>query len=260
MTEISLVGKTIVVTGASQGLGEGIAREAAASGAAGLCLTGRNEKRGREVAKSLSRNGTRAIFVPAELADPEACRRVIAEAERALGAIDGLVNAAGVTTRGTIEDTTVALWDEIFAVNLRAPFVLMQEAIRRMKKAGKGGSIVNVLSQSAHGGQPKLTAYATSKGALGILTKNVAYAVRRDRIRVNGLMIGWMDTPAEHAIQKAEGQPADWLQRAEAQMPFGRILRPDDVAGLTAWLLSDRGQMMTGALIDFDQNVIGAYD
>jgi NAD(P)-dependent dehydrogenase (short-subunit alcohol dehydrogenase family) len=128
------------------------------------------------------------------------------------------------------------------------------------KSAQKGGSIVNILSMSANGGQPFLFAYSTSKGALATLTKNNALALRKDRIRVNGLRIGWMETPGEHAIQKSDGNPANWLDLAAPKQPFGRILSVDDVAGLTHWLLADAGEMMTGSLIDFDQNVIGAYE
>jgi len=95
---------------------------------------------------------------------------------------------------------------------------------------------------------------------LATFTKNVAHALRRDRIRVNGLNIGWMDTPNEHIVQKAMGKPDNWLELAEATQPFGRLLKPLDVAKLTAYLLSDDSQMMTGSIIDYDQNVIGSYD
>jgi NAD(P)-dependent dehydrogenase (short-subunit alcohol dehydrogenase family) len=77
---------------------------------------------------------------------------------------------------------------------------------------------------------------------------------------VNGLRIGWMETPGEHAIQKKDGNPHNWLDLAAPKQPFGRILSVDDVAGLTGWLLSDAGMMMTGSLIDFDQNIVGAYE
>jgi NAD(P)-dependent dehydrogenase (short-subunit alcohol dehydrogenase family) len=174
--------------------------------------------------------------------------------------VDGLVNAAGLTDRGTIEDTSVELWDRLFDVNARAPFILMQEAVRRLQAAKRPGSIVNIITRSSHGGQPFLTAYSSSKGALAILTKNVAHAVRDHRIRVNGLNIGWTETPGEHAIQKRDGKPADWLARAEPNQPFGRLIKAKDVAVAAVYLLSDASEMMTGALIDFDQNVMGAYD
>jgi NAD(P)-dependent dehydrogenase (short-subunit alcohol dehydrogenase family) len=105
-----------------------------------------------------------------------------------------------------------------------------------------------------------VTAYSASKGALATLTKNVAHALRPERIRVNGICIGWMYTPHEHQVQIESGQPENWLELVEKDKPFKRLLRPQDVAYLTAYLLSDRSEMMTGSLIDFDQKVIGGLD
>ena len=260
MSELRVDGKVVLVTGGTQGVGEAIAREAAASGAKGLCITGREAARGAKVAKDLEAKGCPTLFVTADLADADACRTVAARAWERFGVVDGLVNAAGLTDRGTIEDTSVELWDKLFDVNARAPFILMQEHVRRLQAAKRPGSIVNIITRSSHGGQPFLTAYSSSKGALAILTKNVAHAVRNHRIRVNGLNIGWTETPGEHAIQKRDGKPADWLQRAEPSQPFGRLIKTHDVAVAAVYLLSDASEMMTGALIDFDQNVMGAYD
>ena len=170
------------------------------------------------------------------------------------------MNAAACTERGTLEDTTVEHWDKLMAINLRGPFLLMQDAVKVMQREGRGGSIVNILSMSAHGGTPNLTPYSVSKGALATLTRNAAHSQRKHRIRVNALNIGWMATPAEHAVQLKEGQPEDWLEAADKSTPFGRILRPSDVASMTIYLLSDLAAMMTGALIDFDQHVMGIYD
>jgi NAD(P)-dependent dehydrogenase (short-subunit alcohol dehydrogenase family) len=260
MSEIRVDGKVILVTGGTQGVGEAVAREAAASGAKGLCITGRDAARGAKVAKDLEDKGCPTLFVAADLGDAEACRRIAAQAWDRFGVVDGLVNAAGLTDRGTIENTSVELWDRLFDVNARAPFILMQETVRRLQAAKRPGSIVNIITRSSHGGQPFLTAYSSSKGALAILTKNVAHAVRTHRIRVNGLNIGWTETPGEHAIQKRDGKPADWLARAEPMQPFGRLIKAHDVATATLYLLSDASEMMTGALIDFDQHVMGAYD
>ena len=113
---------------------------------------------------------------------------------------------------------------------------------------------------SSHGGQPYLTAYCASKGALATLTKNVAHAVRADRIRVNGLNLGWAETPNEHKVQMADGAGKDWLSRAEADQPFGRLIKADDVARMCLFLLGPDSGIMTGALVDYDQNVMGAYD
>jgi NAD(P)-dependent dehydrogenase (short-subunit alcohol dehydrogenase family) len=261
MPHEKLKDRVVVVTGGTQGLGREIALRCARLGARGVAFCGRNETNGAAVAAEIAEVGAEPLFVPADLSSAQDCRRVVDAADGMFGRIDGLVNAAASTERGTIDDTSAEAWDEMMALNLRAPFLLMQGCIAVMRRGGRGGSIVNVLSVSAHGGQPKLTAYCTSKGALAVLTKNVAYAVRKDRIRVNGLNIGWMATPGEHAIQAAEGAPPDWLERADAAAPFGRIIRPADVARMVTFLLGDDGEMVTGSLIDFDTNVIvGAFD
>ena len=257
--KLSLDGKVILVTGAAQGVGEGVARAAAEAGAGGLVLTGRSTARGEALAKDISKTCP-AIFVAADLADPVAARRVVEAGAKRFPTIDGLVNAAGLTDRGTIFDTSVELWDLLYAVNVRAPFILTQEIARRLRDQKKPGSVVNVITMSSHGGQPFLTAYSSSKGALATLTKNTAHALRANRIRVNGLNIGWMDTPGECAIKKREGQPDNWLEIAEKSQPFGRLLKPKDAAVLAVYLLSDASELVTGSVIDVDQNVMGAYD
>lgn len=259
LPKVRLDGRVVLVTGGTSGIGEGCALAAAEAGAAGVCVTGRNAARGAAVVAKLKALGARAHFVAADLADAEATAGIVAEAEAALGVVDGLVNAAGLTDRGTILDTPAALWDRLFAVNARAPFLLTQAMARRLKDAGRHGAVVNVITMSSHGGQPFLTAYSASKGALATLTKNTALGLRGQRIRVNGINMGWADTPGEHLIQQKDGNPPDWLEKAQPTQPFGRLLRPQDVAGLATYLLSDAAEMMTGALIDFDQNVMGAY-
>lgn len=254
-----LDGRVILITGGTQGVGEATARICAQAGAAGLCITGRDARRGEAVAAELSKT-TPTIFVQALLEDSGQVRNVAAAAERRFGFFDGLVNAAGLTDRGTIEDTSVELWDRLMDVNVRAPFILTQEMARRLEAKGKPGAIVNIITRSSHGGQPFLTAYSTSKGALATLTKNTAHGLRKHRIRVNGINVGWMDTPGEHAIQVREGKPANWLEVAERAQPFGRLVKAQDMAVLSLYLLSDASMPMTGALIDYDQNVMGAYD
>ena len=255
----SLAGKYAIVTGSTQGLGEAIARLFVERGVAGLVICGRHRERGAAVAAALNSDACQVHFVQADLANVEDCRRIVAAADRHFGTVHVLVNAAGVSDRGTIWDTTPELWDWIMAVNVRAPFLLIQESIKIMRREDVAGSIVNIGSVSAYGSVPFLTPYATSKGALMTLTKNVAYAVMRDRIRINMLNIGWMDTPGENVIQhKYHDAGEDWLEKAEAGMPFGRLLKPEEVARAVAFLASEESGMMTGSIVDFDQSVQGA--
>ncbi|MFO7849622.1 MAG: oxidoreductase, partial [Spirochaetia bacterium] len=193
----TLSGKTLVITGGTEGLGRGVAKYCAEEGAEKILITGRSTERGKEAQKEIEERGTTCIFVPGDLQNEEDCRNVVREAESAFGDIDGLVNAAGLTNRGTLEDTTVESWNLLMDVNARAPFILTQEAVRVMKKNGTKGSIVNMISDNCHGGQPFLMAYAASKGALATLTKNLANALLEDHIRVNGICLGWMYTATE---------------------------------------------------------------
>ena len=261
MSEDSFRGRYAIVTGSTQGLGEATARLFAERGAAGLVVCGRSRERGQAVARDLSAGGCPTTFVAADLAHVADCRRIAAAADAAFGNVHALVNCAACTDRGTILDTTEELFDRMFAVNVRAPFFLLQDAAKIMRREGTPGTAVNVLSMSGHGGQPFICAYSGSKGALATLTRNVAFSLMRDRIRVNGLNIGWMDTPAEDAIQKkAHGAPDDWLASAEDRQPFGRLLKTAEVARAIAFLCADESGMMTGSIIDFDQSVLGAYD
>ncbi|MBZ9881387.1 SDR family oxidoreductase [Mesorhizobium sp. CA10] len=257
--EVRLDGKVVLVTGATQGIGRAIAETLARSGAAGLLITGRDQKRGDAATAELSAMGTPAAFAAADLGDPEAPVRLAQACIDHFGRIDGLVNAAGLTDRASFVDGTLDNWAALFAVNARAPFFLMQAAIADMKKRGQGGSIVNILSINAHCGSPELAVYSATKGALATLTKNAANAHRFDRIRVNGINVGWTDTPAERVMQaETLGHGPGWLDAANATQPFGRLLSVTDIANLAVFLLSDAAGPMTGALIDQEQWVIGA--
>ena len=195
---------------------------------------------------------------PGDLQELANCRRVIAAAEEAFGTLHVLVNAAAVTDRGSIWDTSPELYDRIMQVNARAPFFLIQDAVKLMQRGNIAGSIVNISSVVTRGGAPWLSAYAMAKSALNVLTRNVAYAVMRSRIRVNAINVGWMDTPAEDVVQRRyHSAGGDWLPAAEARMPFGRLLKPQEVARAVAFLASDESGMMTGSVIDFDQSVPG---
>lgn len=258
LSNLSMDGKIAVVTGSTQGLGEAIAHLFVERGVSGLVITGRNKERGAKVKKDLEAKGAKVTFVEAELNQLADVRRIIAACGDSFGRIDTLVNSAGMTDRGSIWDTTEERYDDVFDINVKAPFFLMQDALHLMKKSKTKGSIVNILSMSGHGGQDFITAYCASKGALATLTRNVAFSVMNYQIRVNGLNIGWMDTPGEDRIMKTYHGSADgWLKSAEAGRPFGRLIKPAEVARACAYLCSAESGLITGSIIDFDQNVLG---
>jgi hypothetical protein len=257
-----LEGKIAVITGGTQGLGATVARLFAERGAAGLVICGRNTAKGEAKANEISvATGARVVFHPADLENVDDARAVIDRADCEFGRVDALVNVAAITDRGTILDTSPELFDRMFAINVRAPFFLMQEAIKIMRREKIEGTIVNIGSMSAMAGQPFIAAYCTSKGALETLTKNTAYALLRNRIRVNGLNIGWMSTEGEDRIQREfHGASGDWLEKAAVSQPFGRLVDPEEVARACVYLSSAESGLMTGSVICLDQSVWGAYD
>jgi len=257
-----LEGKIAVITGGTQGLGAAIARLFGDRGASGIVICGRSREKGVAKAREIQdATGAKVVFVAADLGKVEDCRAVIARAEDEFGRIDALVNAAASTDRGTIIDTSPELFDMIFTVNVRGPFFLMQDTIRLMRREKIAGTIVNICSMSGKAGQPFIAAYCASKGALATLTQNTAYAVLRNRIRVNGLNIGWMATEGEDRIQvQYHGANSNWLIEAAAAQPFGRLIDPNEVARAVAFLSSDESGLMTGSMVNYDQSIWGAYD
>jgi NAD(P)-dependent dehydrogenase (short-subunit alcohol dehydrogenase family) len=250
-----------IVTGGGQGIGFAIAKRLVAEGCRKLVLVGRSEEKGRKAVAGLSTSGADVRFVPADLGKVEDCRRVVDTALAAFGTINALANAAGSSERGSLIDTTPDIFDRLFAINVRGPFFLMQGVVKALIDAGEAGSIVNVLSMSGHGGQPFLAPYSSSKGALATLTKNVAYGYRSKRIRCNAVLPGWMDTEGEDEVQKKWHNAADdWLAKAEAKQPMGQLVKPDQLADLVCYLLSPHSGVVTGSLIDYDQNVVGTSE
>lgn len=256
-----LSGKIILISGGTQGLGEATARQCAASGAAGLVLGGRSRSLGDALAAEFTANGTPSIFVQADMGDPSSTAAVAGAADERFGVVHGLVNVAAATFRDDIWTATPDGWDAMFALNVRAPFFLIQACAKIMRREAVKGSVVSIGSMSGYGGQPFLASYCVSKGALNTLTRNVAYALMRHGIRVNQINPGWMDTESEDLVQRTyHGAQDGWLEAAEAGQPYGRLVKPEEVARTIAFCLSDDSGLLTGTIIDFDQAVLGAGD
>ncbi len=247
--------RVILVSGGTQGVGAGVARAAVREGAT-VAITGRRQELGEKVAADIG-----AFFVRADVADVEQAQASVAAVVAEYGRIDALVNSAGLTDRGTLLDTSPELFDRHIAINLRGPFFLMQSAVRDMLARTSPGSIVNIISSSELGGQPFLAPYVAAKAGLAGVTRNAAHAHRFDRIRINGLDIGWTDTEGEDATQKNfHAADGTWLDQAAATVPMGRIGQVDEIADFVVFLLSDRSGVVTGSVIDWDQNVFGGLD
>jgi NAD(P)-dependent dehydrogenase (short-subunit alcohol dehydrogenase family) len=260
MVSSALDGQVAMVTGGGSGIGRATVHALARVGAR-IAVIDRDADGAEHVTEEAEQVGAEAKAFVVDLADRSAIAGLVEAVLEAFGRIDILVNAAANTDRASVLDASLDDWSRIFETNTRAPLFLMQAAIRAMRKQGEGGGIVNILSMNAHGGTPELAVYSASKAALSILTRNAASSHRRDRIRVNGINVGWVPTPAEHVMQaKTLGKGADWAEKAAASLPFGRLLQPEEVANLAVFMLSEASGVMTGALVDQEQWVVGARE
>lgn len=249
-----------LITGGSQGLGLAVAHQLIGEGCTRIVITGRDKKKGEAAANELSGLGANAHFLSVDMADIDQVMEMVPQAIERVGRITALVNSAANTDRGSILNTSPEEWDRILAVNARGPFFATQCFARHAIDRGHGGGVVNILSIVVHGGLPFLAPYGASKAALLYTTKNAADALKPHGIRVNGINVGWMDTPGEDATQKKwHGRKSGWLEDVERFMPFGMLVKPEHVARQVAFFLSGASGVVTGSVMDFDQEVIGAY-
>jgi NAD(P)-dependent dehydrogenase (short-subunit alcohol dehydrogenase family) len=253
----SLKGKIALVTGSTSGIGKGIATHFLNLGAS-VVVHGPDVEGAKTAADAMASAGD-VDAVAGDLRNVDACRQIVRDVVQRRGGIDILVNNAATVARASIENATLDQWDTIMAVNLRAPFLLLQEAVKSMKTRG-GGSIVNIGSINAYVGLPQLGPYSVSKGGLMTMTKNAALALGPYHIRVNQLNVGWTLTEGEDAVQRSDGKGADWLQDAVKTRPFGRLLLPRDIAMAAAYFASDDSAVVSGAVIDVEQFPLGGLD
>jgi NAD(P)-dependent dehydrogenase (short-subunit alcohol dehydrogenase family) len=246
--------KVAIVTGATRGIGATTVRRFAAEGAR-VVFCGRTSSDGQALVEEIG--AERVVYVAADLSNPDECNAVVDTAIERFGRLDILVNNAASVLRGTLEDTTVEAFDRMIALNLRAPYVLMQRALPTFKaqfeREGVGGVVVNIGSINAYIGAPNLMAYSASKGGLMTLSRNLAGALGQWRVRVHVLNVGWTLTDGEKVVQKNQGAPEDWAERAGARKPWGRLLDPESIAAAITFYASDEAAMFSGAAIDLEQ-------
>lgn len=246
----ALAGRVALVTGAASGIGRATALLFAREGAA-VALVDRDRERGDAAARAIREDkGGRAVFIAADVSIAADCERSVARAVADLGGLDILVHAAGIIRRATIVETSEEEWDRIMAVNVKSIFLVSRAAIPLM--AGRGGSIVNIASGWGLTGGPRAAAYCASKGAVVQLTRAMAVDHGAERIRVNCICPGDIDTPMLRQEASELGERVDRFLAGAARRPLGRIGTPEEVAQAALYLASDAAAFVTGAALVVD--------
>ncbi len=241
---MSCAGKNVLVTGAQRGIGRAIAVRFAAAGA-DVALNYLDDKAAAEsAAAEITALGRRAVAIAADIAKPAEARRLVADAERALGTIDVLVNNAGIFPRAPFLDLTEEMWDAVLDTNLKSTFVCSQEAARRMVAAGRPGVIVNLSSGAPYRGSMRATAYMASKLGIVGLTRGMARELAPHGIRVNAVAPGITNTAMPRL-----GNTDEALAALAKSNPSGRMAEPEDIADVVVFLATDAARHLVGQLV-----------
>jgi NAD(P)-dependent dehydrogenase (short-subunit alcohol dehydrogenase family) len=242
-----------IITGGASGIGLATAQLLHQRGAC-VAVVDTHEQCGSSVLAEW-RHNDHTVFIPADLAVPEAASQAVEQAATSFGELNAVVNSVGIQRYGNAEHTSLELWREVLDVNLTAAFLVARAAIPHLRQAG-GGSIVNVGSVQSHVSQRGAVAYVTSKHALLGLTRALAVDYAPERIRINCVCPGTVDTPMFRWTMAQDADPASVLQACEQMHPVGRIARPEEVAEVIAFLLSDAASFITGTAIDVDGGLL----
>ena len=241
-----LDGRVALITGAASGIGKACAERLAAEGAAVLA-TDIQDEAGEAVATGIRDAGAHAVYVHQDVSSEDEWIAAVERATSELGRLDILVNNAGIGDLAGIEDTTKEDYDRTIAITQTSVFLGMKHAGDALKASGNG-SVINISSIfGASGGFGASPAYHAAKGAVRILTKNVALRWATEGVRVNSVHPGFIDTPI---IEQALGTPVE--EAMLASTPMGRLGRPEEVAAVVAFLAGDDASFMTGSEVYVD--------
>lgn len=243
---LEFAGRTVVVTGGSEGIGRATARRFCEEGAHAV-IVGRNGEKGRACAAELREQGYSAGAAAADVGKMGDIRRMVAAVIAERGQIDVLVNCAGVNIRKVALEYTEADWDYMMDINLKGTYFCSLEAGRHMVARGRG-AIVNLSSIQGHVVLPERTIYAASKAGVMQLTKGLANEWAKSGVRVNSISPGFVGTPM---VMQVLDDPA-WLQLIRSRTPMGRVASPEEIANLIVFLASDRASYITGADVSID--------
>lgn len=245
MTDL-LANRTVVVTGSGRGLGRAFAAAAADAGAANIIVADNNPEWGERTAAELANRGKAAIFLPVDLADPASIGEFGREVEKRFGTVDGLVNNAALATGiggKTFEEIDIATWDRVMTINVRGTWLMTRALAPLLRKSGRGGRIVNIASDTALWGAPRLLHYVSSKGAVISMTRSLARELGPDRIAVNAIAPGLV------RVEATEYVPAERHKLYEDGRAMPRAQYPEDVVGAVIFLLSDSSGFVTGQVL-----------
>ena len=233
--------KVAIVTGASKGIGASIAKHLAAEGAAVVVNYASSKTDADRVVGEITRDGGQAVAVQADLAKPADVTRLFAEAKRAFGRVDVLVNNAGVYEFSPLEDVTEEHFHKQFDLNVLGVLFASKEAAAHFE--GKGGSIVNISSGASTLTPPNASVYSATKAAVDAVTRSLAKELGPRNIRVNAINPGMVDT---EGVRAAGIDESDFRKEIEARTPLGRIGQPHDIAPAAVFLASDDARWITG--------------